>query len=303
MTAGDAVAVDEIGDAALAADGRGVMDKQRVLAFEMAAFAQEMAAAFLVDGEADRVREMRRGGLRIGGTRQSHRIDPEGEAAAEPGQGCIDPGREIVPFFGCRAFLVGAAKEETGEQRAVLAQDKPVIDERGVIKEIRCSRCSSIASSAPTHVSAFQAAQRARGIIGTVAKLPKVDARQLGVRLRHQPEQADAKAPDKKARNSAKNGQARDANARAGDRGDEHEFALTAQEQVWAVQRAIDRRLPERAHPITAPLLKSVFKRSAANTMSEMTRTSMMMRRTNSLISPPKTRMAPVTTMPRSEMA
>ena len=97
--------------------------------------------------------------------------------------------------------------------------------------------------------------------------------------------------------------QSSDANARAGNRGDEHEFAFPAEEQVRAVQRAIDRRLPERAHPITAPLLKSVFKRSAANTMSEMTRTSMMRRRTNSLISPPKTRMAPVTTMPRSEMA
>ena len=87
MTVRDAVAVDEIGDAAFAADGRRVMDKQRVLAFEMATFAQKMAAALLVDGEADRVREMRCGRLRIGGGGKPHRIDPKGETAAKPGLG------------------------------------------------------------------------------------------------------------------------------------------------------------------------------------------------------------------------
>src|SRR5262249_59926488 len=52
----------------------------------------------------------------------------------------------------------------------------------------------------------------------------------------------------------------------------------------------------------TAPVANSVERMFAANTSSEITSTTMMMRRMNSLISPPNNRAAPVATRPSSEM-
>ncbi len=68
----------------------------------------------------------------------------------------------------------------------------------------------------------------------------------LRVGFRHEPEQADAEAPDKKACSGANKCEARDPDSGAQNGGDEHELAFPAEEQVRAVQRAVDRRLSKR---------------------------------------------------------
>ena len=97
--------------------------------------------------------------------------------------------------------------------------------------------------------------------------------------------------------------EARNWQARANDSRDHDRFAFTAEEEVWPVKSPMDRGAPQLAHQTTAPVLKSVLRMFVADTRSAMTSTSIMMRRANSLISPPKISMAPVMTTPISETA
>ena len=84
----------------------------------------------------------------------------------------------------------------------------------------------------------------------------------------------------------------------ADDGGDQDQLALAAHEQVGPVQGAVQRGAAQLAHAITAPAENSELRMLLANMISDTTSTSMITRRTNSLISPPNTRDAPATTMP-----
>ena len=93
-----------------------------------------------------------------------------------------------------------------------------------------------------------------------------------------------------------------DSDAAADNRRDQHQLALAAEKQIGAMQCAMQRGVTQR-HQITAAALNSVDRMLVEKMISEITSTSMMIRRTKSLISPPNTSVAPATTTPISEIA
>ena len=130
------VVINEIGDLGGASKRRRVGDKQRVFRLEMRAFAQELGAPLGVDGGCDGVRKVR--GLRLGISRgwKPNGVDPERKAAAKPGEARIDAACQIIQLGWGGALTIGAAVEEAGQQRAVLAQHESIADQTREIQEI-----------------------------------------------------------------------------------------------------------------------------------------------------------------------
>ena len=136
-----------------------------------------------------------------------------------------------------------------------------------------------------------------------MVKLAQIDLAHHWIGLRHHAKDADQKEPEADAHGESHEVRARRGQPGAGDGGRQHRLALAAEKKVLPVERAIERRAAQPAHQSTAPLVKSVVKMVLAWTRRATTSTIMITRRANSLISPPKISMAPVTTMPIKEIA
>ncbi len=136
-----------------------------------------------------------------------------------------------------------------------------------------------------------------------MVKLAQIDLAHHGIGLRHHAKDADQEEPEADADGQSHEVGARRGQPGAGDGGRQHRLALAAEKKVLPVERAIERRAAQPAHQSTAPVVKSVVKMVLAWTRRATTSTIMITRRANSLISPPKISMAPVTTMPIKEIA
>src|SRR5262245_27588289 len=123
--------------------------------------------------------------------------------------------------------------------------------------------------------------------------MAQIDAAHLRIRLGHHAQQADDNDPDAGTDGDGDKVQRGDGDTTADDGGHQNQLALAAEEQIGAVQSAMQRAVSKSAHWMIAPALNSVDKMLVEKMISEITSTSMMIRRTKSLISPPNTSVAP----------
>src|SRR5271157_3732805 len=141
---------------------------------------------------------------------------------------------------------------------------------------------------------------RARRVVTAVLELADVDLRHLRVRFRHPAEERDRAEPQDPADGERYEVHAGHGEAPGDDQGHQRGLAFAAEKEGRAVKHAVKREAAQ-AHT-TAPVMPSALAMLVTPTMNETTSTSMMMRRTNSWISPPNTSAAPQATMARREM-
>lgn len=129
----------------------------------MRAFCQELPAALLVDHVADRIGEMRQCWIGIGGCWQAHGVEPIGPTAAAAGQRGIEAGGAVVLLLGRHAGDVRPAIEKAADQRAVLGQHQPVIDQRRIGQQIGKARLSGMEGLQRQHQRAPRAGRERGG--------------------------------------------------------------------------------------------------------------------------------------------
>lgn len=106
------------------------------VAFIHGAHAFEQAAALLVDGGGNRVREVGQARWRIAGRGPPHRVDVDHPAAAQPRQGLVDAEGDQFALFFRAAGVVPATVDPGRHEGAVLADDDAIVDHGGIVQQV-----------------------------------------------------------------------------------------------------------------------------------------------------------------------
>nr|GEU28173.1 hypothetical protein [Tanacetum cinerariifolium] len=299
----------------------------------------EQAAALLVHGGGERIREMRGARRRIAGGSAAHRIDVDHPAAAHAGQRLVQAERHHLALLLGAAGVVLALVQPGGHERAVLADDDAVIDHGSVVEQVgeagafraMALELQVAASGTQPQVQQEQhhgAEQRDRSSDGVrlVAPVAHVHEAQLRIGLGHQPAQVQRAEPQQQADHRGTQFLRAENQRERHHAGKHHQLPVAAHEQVLAVAGPADRNRaqghdhatrfasaaamwrsgsPETScnAAISAPRPKKVLITFCAPTSSAITSTRKIRVRKKPLRSPPKISTPPAMTMPMIESA